>query len=310
MPAGRFRGKGTERQPSTWGKQSPISGSVRLVLVKMLATPRSTALAGSILSLFADSDTVTGPSSVGTVNTWIHPECIGHCDELFRLWSTRSYCYNHGEMIGSVCSRALLPAFALLLIGSCSCVAARRPSPEANTAAQSNEYTRTQDLPAPGTAGPWDQDVLVFAVGADVTVTNTATFERAGVPAVARMNDGRLIAAHQYFPANNADSFDKVAVRFSSDEGYSWTGPEVIPDPGWGVSSLTVNGSPSGVLIRTQSLLMEWVFSRAGAYGWQAVVTARPGPSSSLRGGPGSSGLAERWLDCGGYRPAAAGDAQ
>jgi hypothetical protein len=37
------------------------------------------------------------------------------------------------------------------------------------------------------------------------------------------MPDGRLIAAHQYFPENDPSAFDRVAVRFSTDEGKSWT---------------------------------------------------------------------------------------
>jgi len=48
------------------------------------------------------------------------------------------------------------------------------------------------------------------------------------VPTLARLADGRLIAAHQHFPADNNSDFDKVAVRFSSDEGRTWTAPQVI----------------------------------------------------------------------------------
>jgi hypothetical protein len=76
--------------------------------------------------------------------------------------------------------------------------------------------------------GPWDNDVLVYRVAPDGRVAQLATFERAGVPTVARFGDGRLIAAHQHFPADNNSDFDKVAVRFSSDEGRTWTGPQVI----------------------------------------------------------------------------------
>jgi hypothetical protein len=70
--------------------------------------------------------------------------------------------------------------------------------------------------------------VLVFVVDAEGAVTKTAVFERAGVPTISRMKDGRLIAAHQFFPTNEANSFDKVAVHFSSDEGCTWTDSEVI----------------------------------------------------------------------------------
>ncbi|MEW6304534.1 MAG: exo-alpha-sialidase [Verrucomicrobiota bacterium] len=83
-------------------------------------------------------------------------------------------------------------------------------------------------LPAQGMPGPWDRDVIVHRASASGTVTKLGTFERAGVPTIARLKDGRLIAAHQHFPANDAGSFDKVAVRFSADEGKTWSGPHVI----------------------------------------------------------------------------------
>src|ERR1051325_328620 len=86
--------------------------------------------------------------------------------------------------------------------------------------------------PQPGTApGPWDQDVLVHRVSPTGQVTKITTFDRAGVPTIARMKDGRLIAAHQHFPENDQPSFDKVAVHFSADEGLTWTKPQVIQIP-------------------------------------------------------------------------------
>lgn len=56
----------------------------------------------------------------------------------------------------------------------------------------------------------------------------THTFERAGVPTLARLADGRLIAAHQHFPADFGADFDKVAVHFSEDDGRKWTAAQVI----------------------------------------------------------------------------------
>lgn len=85
--------------------------------------------------------------------------------------------------------------------------------------------TGEEEPPRPG---PWDNDVVVYRVGGDGAVEKLATFERAGVPTVARMKDGRLLAAHQHFPKKDDANFDKVAVRFSSDEGRSWTEPQVI----------------------------------------------------------------------------------
>ena len=71
--------------------------------------------------------------------------------------------------------------------------------------------------------GPWDNDVLVYRVPAEGPVEHLATFPRAAVPTLARLADGRIIAAHQHFPEDNDADFDKVAVHFSSDEGRTWT---------------------------------------------------------------------------------------
>ena len=76
--------------------------------------------------------------------------------------------------------------------------------------------------------GPWNNDVLAYRVSASGAVEKVATFERAGVPTVARMKDGRLIAAHQHFPENDRENFDKVAARFSSDDGKTWGAPQVL----------------------------------------------------------------------------------
>lgn len=76
--------------------------------------------------------------------------------------------------------------------------------------------------------GPWDQDIQVYRLGADGLARVVTTFERAGVATITRLPDGRLVVAHQHFPENNPAAFDKVAVRFSSDEGESWTAPHVI----------------------------------------------------------------------------------
>lgn len=91
--------------------------------------------------------------------------------------------------------------------------------------------------PGPRGDGPWNRDVIVYRVDRDGAVHKAAVFERAGVPTVARMKDGRLVAAHQHFPENEPASFDKVAVRFSTDEGKSWSPPEVI----------RVDGLPEGM---------------------------------------------------------------
>lgn len=82
--------------------------------------------------------------------------------------------------------------------------------------------------PQAGVPGPWNNDILVFRAHPDGRVEALATFPRAGVSTLARMGDGRLIAAHQHFPEGNDADFDKVAVRFSEDDGRTWTSAQVI----------------------------------------------------------------------------------
>lgn len=65
--------------------------------------------------------------------------------------------------------------------------------------------------------------MIVTRIGTDGRQERLATFERAGVPTAARLQDGRLVAAYQSFPADDERNFDRVAVRFSSDEGRTWT---------------------------------------------------------------------------------------
>jgi hypothetical protein len=76
--------------------------------------------------------------------------------------------------------------------------------------------------------GPWDNDVLVYRARGGGATEKLTTFARAGVPTVARLKNDRLIAAFQNFPADDERNFDRVAVRFSSDEGRNWTPPQPI----------------------------------------------------------------------------------
>ncbi|MCX7819762.1 MAG: glycoside hydrolase [Kiritimatiellae bacterium] len=85
-----------------------------------------------------------------------------------------------------------------------------------------------QRPPPPPDDGPWNRDIQLWRWGDPHQTEKVATFERAGVVTLARLGDGRLIAAHQHFPADDPQNFDTVAVRFSSDEGHTWTPPRVI----------------------------------------------------------------------------------
>ena len=86
--------------------------------------------------------------------------------------------------------------------------------------------------PAPrtpaATPGPWDNKLLVQRIASDGTASTLATFERADVSSVARLKDGRLAIACQAFPADDAAHFNRVAVRFSGDDGRTWSEPEPI----------------------------------------------------------------------------------
>ncbi|HEY2574038.1 MAG TPA: sialidase family protein [Verrucomicrobiaceae bacterium] len=97
--------------------------------------------------------------------------------------------------------------------------------------------------------GPWDQDVLVYRVLADGKIEPAITFERAGVPTMTRVKDGRLVAAYQNFPKDDPRNFDRVAVRFSSDDGKIWSEPQPIVVEGMGESRdggwiVAVTGEP------------------------------------------------------------------
>ncbi len=89
----------------------------------------------------------------------------------------------------------------------------------------------------PRADGPWNRDVIVYRAGPDGKVEKVDTFERAGVPTIARLNGARIIVAHQHFPENDVADFDKVAVRVSEDDGKSWGPPRVI----------RVDGLPEGM---------------------------------------------------------------
>ncbi len=80
----------------------------------------------------------------------------------------------------------------------------------------------------PRADGPWNRDVIVYRAGPDGKVERADTFERAGVPTIARLKGDRIIVAHQHFPENDVANFDKVAARISEDDGKSWGAPRVI----------------------------------------------------------------------------------
>lgn len=77
--------------------------------------------------------------------------------------------------------------------------------------------------------GPWNRDLFI-ASSSDAGKTFGASrrwLERAGVPCLARIAPDRLAAVFQWFPDSVRD-FDRVAIRFSTDEGQTWSDPQRV----------------------------------------------------------------------------------
>jgi hypothetical protein len=120
---------------------------------------------------------------------------------------------------------------ASLVIAMASCAPTQAPTPTATIVAPAlpaQSAQRPGPTPDRSKPGPWDNDVIVIRIGTDGGSERLGAFERAGVPTAARLQDGRLLAAYQAFPADDDRTFDRVAVRFSSDEGRTWTAPAPI----------------------------------------------------------------------------------
>lgn len=85
--------------------------------------------------------------------------------------------------------------------------------------------------------GPWNNALLISESTDGVRFVNPRVWlQGGGVPNLVNDGKGRLIATFQWFPQGRSDAWDKIAVRFSTDRGKSWTNPEPI----------TVEGLPPG----------------------------------------------------------------
>lgn len=102
--------------------------------------------------------------------------------------------------------------------------------PDQSEPQQTTQFTEPDpaEIEANNPNGPWSLD-LKYALSTDgETFGEAETFvERAGVPSVIEDEDGRLIAAFQWFPQDN-DAWDRVAVSISEDQGETWSDPEAI----------------------------------------------------------------------------------
>jgi hypothetical protein len=125
---------------------------------------------------------------------------------------------------------------------------------------------------------------LVLRLAKDGTTGTIATFPRAGVPTLARLADGRLLAAHQHFPEHDDAAFDTVAVHTSSDEGVTWSAAQVI----------SVEGLPEGMRFPFDPTLVPLPDGRVRLYFTSAPLRGRPdGPSlPSIHSAISKDGLA------------------
>jgi hypothetical protein len=123
---------------------------------------------------------------------------------------------------------------ALLLAGMMpalqSRAAAQEPGAgqEPETTPQATEPAQEPD-PLRASHGPWNEDLVLLSS------TNGSSWSSVGViasgassPSVCRMADGRLILAHQAYPADDPEHFDRAVVRFSDDDGATWSEPEAL----------------------------------------------------------------------------------
>ncbi|NQV89921.1 exo-alpha-sialidase [Candidatus Uhrbacteria bacterium] len=86
--------------------------------------------------------------------------------------------------------------------------------------------------------GPWKNSLnIAFSEDGTTFTAQTALVEKAGVPSLTQMQDGRLLLVFQWF--EDGDWFDYPALMFSEDQGQTWRDPEPMkligyPDD-WGV---------------------------------------------------------------------------
>ena len=94
----------------------------------------------------------------------------------------------------------------------------------AKVEAQSSEHvpTSTSSMKKPPAAG-LANSLCVERMSNDGTIARLDTLAGADTSSVARMNDGRLLLAYQGFPADDKAEFNRTAVRFSPDDGRTWT---------------------------------------------------------------------------------------
>ncbi|MDP8245192.1 MAG: exo-alpha-sialidase [Candidatus Hinthialibacter antarcticus] len=74
---------------------------------------------------------------------------------------------------------------------------------------------------------PADLDILLTRVGPDNPAATGPLALRAGVSTIIQLSSGRILAAFQWFPEDQPEAVNKIAVRFSDDGGTGWSPPQV-----------------------------------------------------------------------------------
>ncbi|MCC7186344.1 MAG: exo-alpha-sialidase [Acidobacteria bacterium] len=122
-------------------------------------------------------------------------------------------------------------------------------------------------------AMPWTHDVAVLTIDATGASRTVATFPRGGVSTLARLPNGRVVAAYQYFPEGRSHpDLDRIAVRFSDDEGETWSEARVIAPSGL-PTELRSPFDPALVTLSDGRLRLYFT-SMSARDGWPAIYSA------------------------------------
>ena len=83
--------------------------------------------------------------------------------------------------------------------------------------------------PSPQSLGPWNNDLDFYESDDGLRFKKSGLFsERGGVPTMAKLRDGRLLAMFQWFPVDRRESFDQIAATIGSSDGVTWSAPRTI----------------------------------------------------------------------------------
>lgn len=135
-------------------------------------------------------------------------------------------------------------------------------------------------LGGPPRGGPWEQDVLLYTSDDGNTFQSAGTFEPyAGVPCVVQDGKGRLLAVFQWFPLDDREAFDHVAVKISTDAGKTWSRPQPIVISGY-PDDLIRPFDPTLVLLDDGKLRLYYSGNKKGHF--KGMVPASPKTYSAL----------------------------